>query len=56
MILQVENMSSTSEGVYVTHQQSKQKNDKQNTRFIVPRAGSYAGILEEYLHKIKSTF
>ena len=55
MNLQVENMSSTSEGVYVTNQRSKQRNDKKNTRFIVPRAGSYAGILEEYLHNIKST-
>ena len=55
MKLQVENMSSTSEGVYVTHQRSKQRNDKLDTRFIVPRAGSYAGILEDYLHNIKST-
>ena len=55
MNLQVENISSTNHGVYVTHQRSKQRNDKKDTKFVVPRAGSYANILEEYLFSIKST-
>lgn len=55
MNLQVENISSTNHGVYVTHQRSKQRNDKKDTKFVVPRAGSYANILEEYLFNIKTT-
>ena len=51
----MENMSSTSVDMYVTHQRSKQRNDKLDTRLIVPRAWSYTGILERFLDNIKST-
>ena len=37
MELKIENMISSKEGVNITHARVKQRSDKKNTRFIVPR-------------------
>ena len=52
----MEKLISNSEGVEVVHARAKQRNDKQNTKFLVPRMTSgvnYAEIVEEYLHHIR---
>ena len=37
MELKIENMISSKEGVNITHARVKQRSDKKDTRFIVPR-------------------
>ena len=56
--LVLERFSSTKEGVYVMHEHVKQKSDKQNSKFLVPRATAesdtdYAVIVESYLSQVK---
>ena len=56
--LQLEMIESQPDGVFVTHQRCKQRSDKRDSRFLVPRAKKeddvdYAGILDSYLHEIK---
>ena len=58
MNLVLERFSSTKEGVYVMHERAKQRSDKQNSKFLVPRATAesdtdYAGIVESYLSQVK---
>ena len=55
MGLQVEMCESTPEGVFVTHKRSKQRSDKRNSKFLVPRKNknSCADVLDLYLRTIK---
>ena len=58
MDLKLEKLSSSPDGVYVTHQRAKQRSDKKETKFLVPRSktvedNDYAGILESYLRAIR---
>ena len=60
MNLVLERLSRTKEGVYVMHESAKQNSDKQNSKFLVPRATTesdtdYAGIVESYLSQVKMT-
>ena len=57
MELQVERVSVQSEGVYVTHCCVKQRSDKMESKFLVPRGGdvNYAAVVEDYLCTIKNT-
>ena len=55
--LQLEKFSSSKEGVFVVHSRAKQRSDKRETRFLVPRFESgtnYAKIIESYLAQVKS--
>ena len=58
--LQLEKVQSTAEGVHVTHERSKQRSDKRDSTFLVPRTRQegtvdYAGILDAYLNEIKNS-
>ena len=58
MDLKLEKFSSSPDGVYITHERAKQRSDKRETKFLVPRSKTvemtdYAGILENYLFAIR---
>jgi hypothetical protein len=54
----LEKFSSTKEGVYVTHNRAKQRSDKRESRFLIPRASQageldFASMLETYITLVK---
>ena len=54
--LKLEKFTSEAEGVYIIHERAKQRSDKRESKFLVPRmkteeSTDYAGILEYYLRK-----
>ena len=56
--LDLEKIESTPAGVFVTHQRCKQRTDKKDSKFLIPRAKKdgdvdYAGVMDSYLHEIK---
>lgn len=56
--LDLERIESSAAGIFVTHQRCKQRTDKKDSRFHIPRAKNtgdidYAGIMDAYLHEIK---
>ena len=55
MELVIEKFSFTQEGVYISHQRSKQRSDKKDSKFLVPRAGetNFAMVIEKYLSAIR---
>lgn len=57
MSLQIEKMTSSPEGVHITHQRCKQRSDKRETKFLVPRNKDlnrdWAGLLEGYIKTVK---
>ena len=57
MTLEIERMVTSPEGVHVTHQRCKQRTDKRDSKFLVPRSKNcdrdWAGLLELYLGNIK---
>ena len=58
MDLKLEKFNSLPEGIYVTHERAKQRSDKRDSKFLIPRAKSngetnFANIVESYLHAIK---
>ena len=58
MDLVIEHFQSNPEGVYVTHQRAKQRSDKRNSKFLVPRTfqssrTSCASVVETYLTTVK---
>ena len=58
MALSLEKFTSKNEGMYVVHKQAKQRSDKQQSKFLVPRSNSeeqvdFAGILEAYISQVK---
>ena len=57
MDLKIERFSSSKEGVYVSHERSKQRSDKRSSRFLIPRSGvqdhDWAALVEQYLVAIK---
>ena len=60
MDLVLEKFSSTKEGVYVTHDRAKQRSDKRESRFLIPRAENpgnldFASIVERYDYNKKYT-
>ena len=57
MDLKIEKFNSSPEGIYVTHERAKQRSDKRDSKFLIPRAKSngetnFANIVESYLHAI----
>ena len=57
MELQLEKFRVTADGVIVTHQRAKQRSDKRESNFLIPRSSTgtnYASIIEEYLQIIKT--
>ena len=56
MALQLEKFRVTADGVIVTHQRAKQRSDKRESNFLIPRSSTgtnYAAIIEDYLQIIK---
>ncbi|XP_023322496.1 uncharacterized protein LOC111696931 isoform X2 [Eurytemora carolleeae] len=56
MNLKIEICESTPAGVYVTHMRAKQRSDKRNSRFLIPRKTgevSAADVLDLYLRQVK---
>ena len=58
MALSLEKFTSKKEGMYVVHERAKQRSDKQQSKFLVPRSNSkeqvdFAGILETYISRVK---
>ena len=56
--LLLENFTSSSEGILVTHSHAKQRSDRRFTKFLIPRTVEdlkYADICEEYLNVIHFT-
>jgi integrase len=58
MDLKLERFSACPDGVYVTHARAKQRSDKTESKFLIPRAKThgetdFASIIELYLHAIK---
>ena len=54
--LKVENISSKSEGVYVSHNRVKQRSDKKESKFLIPRSSgsaNFAQIVEDYINLVK---
>jgi len=54
--LQLERVSVEQEGVFITHSRAKQRSDKTETRFLIPRnehGCNYAAVVENYLAAIK---
>ena len=59
MELQLEKFRVTADGVIVTHQRAKQRSDKRESNFLIPRSSTgtnYASIIEEYLQIIKTAW
>ena len=58
MEVMVEKIESKPEGLFITHERAKQRSDKRQSKFLVPRTGSldYASVVEEYIAAIKSSF
>ena len=56
MNLNIEKIANQEDGMCITHQRAKQRSDKQDSRFLIPKNGSinYASIVEKYLNEIKS--
>ena len=58
MELVLEKMNSAPDGIYVTHCRSKQRSDKKETKFLIPRSSNkddinFAGVIDLYLNQIK---
>ena len=56
--LLLENFTSSSEGILVTHSRAKQRSDQRFTKFLIPRTvedPKYADICAEYLNVIRFT-
>ena len=56
MDLKVENISSKSEGVYVSHNRVKQRSDKKESKFFIPRSSgsaNFAQIVEDYINLVR---
>ena len=56
MDLKLEKFCSTSEGVSITHSRAKQRSDKRDSKFLIPRSGetNFAEIVEMYIGAVKS--
>ena len=57
MELVIEKFRAITDGVIVTHQRAKQRSDKKESNFLIPRSSTgtnYAAIIEEYLQIIKT--
>ena len=54
MDLKLEKMKSEAEGVFIVHERAKQRSDKRESKFLVPRAKNndstdFAAVVEQYL-------
>lgn len=59
MELKLERVVSTKNGVCVTHNRAKQRSDKLEAKFLIPRASSegqldYAKVMENYLEYVRN--
>ena len=56
MDLKVEKISLKSKGVYVSHNRVKQRSDKKESKFLIPRSSgsaNFAQIVEDYINLVK---
>ena len=51
--LELEKITNTADGILFTHSRSKQRSDKKETKFLVPRIGdiNYAAVIVNICHK-----
>lgn len=58
MELEIQKMEVNSDGIWVTQSRCKQRSDKKETRFLIPRSDgvvNYAAVVENYLHAVRGT-